>query len=154
MRIQKALHRVRVPKGLALPEYLFYAIVLACELGYIRKHFTGTTIKHLTGAGLSNVEIPLCPSIDEQTIIVQQIEASFSHIQALKEEIDAELQRSNALRQSILKQAFSGQLVAQDPMDEPASELLKRIRAERAKTIASKPERKTKKIRKVKETAR
>ena len=42
------------------------------------------------------------------------------------------LQQSEALRQSILKRAFSGQLVSQDPHDEPAAVLLERIRAERA----------------------
>ena len=42
------------------------------------------------------------------------------------------LQQSTAQRQNILRAAFSGQLVAQDPHDEPASALLERIRAERA----------------------
>ena len=45
---------------------------------------------------------------------------------------------SEALRQSILKKAFSGQLVPQDPNDEPASEMLKRIAAEKAETEAQK----------------
>ena len=45
--------------------------------------------------------------------------------------IDAKLQSAQALRQSILKHAFTGKLVPQDPDDEPASELLKRIAAER-----------------------
>lgn len=130
MRIQKALHRVRVPQKLLLPEYLYYTIILANELGYIRKHFTGTTIKHLTGEGLSNVEIPLC-SIEEQRIIVGGIETNFSEIQALEAGIDTELQKAEALRQSILKKSFSGQLVVQDARDESASALLARIRAER-----------------------
>ena len=43
-----------------------------------------------------------------------------------------ELARSAALRQSILKDAFAGRLVPQDPSDEPAAELLARIRASRA----------------------
>ncbi len=42
------------------------------------------------------------------------------------------LQQAEALRQSILKKAFSGQLVPQDPNDEPASALLARIKTERA----------------------
>jgi type I restriction enzyme S subunit len=58
--------------------------------------------------------------------------------------VDEELVRIVSLRQSILKQAFSGQLVAQDPADEPASVLLERIRAERKKADAKKPGRKTK----------
>ena len=41
------------------------------------------------------------------------------------------MRRSAALRQSILKKAFTGQLVPQDPTDEPVSKLLQRIRAER-----------------------
>ena len=41
--------------------------------------------------------------------------------------------QADLLRQSILKKAFSGKLVPQDPKDEPASELLKRIKAERDK---------------------
>ena len=46
--------------------------------------------------------------------------------------IDHALQQSTAQRQNILRAAFSGQLVPQDPHDEPASVLLERIRAERA----------------------
>lgn len=51
--------------------------------------------------------------------------------QSLKDDFLAELKAAQGLRQSILKQAFTGELVQQDPNDEPASELLKRIAAER-----------------------
>ena len=68
----------------------------------------------------------------------------FTVIEQNEREIDAALKRSAALRQSILKKAFTGQLVPQDPSDEPASALLEGIREERAthtlpKKIAKKP---------------
>jgi type I restriction enzyme S subunit len=64
--------------------------------------------------------------------ITSQVEAIFSQIDALEAWCATELARSATLRQSILKAAFSGRLVPQDPHDEPASALLERIRAERA----------------------
>ena len=55
--------------------------------------------------------------------------------------IELSLKQSNAQRQNILRAAFAGQLVPQDPADEPASVLLERIRAERAAQNAAKPAR-------------
>ena len=54
------------------------------------------------------------------------------HIEAA---IDSEITKSATLRQSILKQAFAGQLVAQNPSDEPASILLDRIRTKREQAV-------------------
>jgi type I restriction enzyme S subunit len=51
-----------------------------------------------------------------------------SQVEATETEIDTALAKANALRQSILKQAFSGQLVTQDHADEPAAALLARLR--------------------------
>lgn len=73
---------------------------------------------------------PLC-SLPEQREIVRLLDEQFTVIEQNEREIDAALKRSAALRQSILKKAFIGQLVPQDPTDEPASELLERIREER-----------------------
>jgi type I restriction enzyme S subunit len=72
------------------------------------------------------------PPINEQPLIVEAVERQLSVVDAMAAEIDRALARSKALHRSILEQAFSGQLVPQDPSDEPASALLGRIAAERA----------------------
>ena len=85
--------------------------------------------------------IPL-PPLAEQHRIVAEVERQMSVIQQAEAAVDASLKRTGRLRQSILKQAFSGQLVPQDPNDEPASVLLERIRAEREASQATpKPKR-------------
>ena len=69
---------------------------------------------------------------------LSDIEAKLSILDKLEEQIENQLTRSMSLRQSILKLAFSGMLVPQDPNDEPASELLKKIKAEKSETSKAK----------------
>ncbi|WP_199861294.1 MULTISPECIES: restriction endonuclease subunit S [unclassified Roseovarius] len=68
----------------------------------------------------------------EQAEITRILDARLDAADKMEAEIDATLTRADALRQSILKQAFAGKLVPQDPTDEPAATHLARIRAERA----------------------
>ena len=77
--------------------------------------------------------LPL-PSLAEQVEVVRVLRGRLEAAELLDREIDTNLARADALRQSILKRAFAGQLVPQHPDDEPASALLERIRAERAET--------------------
>jgi type I restriction enzyme S subunit len=81
---------------------------------------------------VASLAIPL-PSLPEQQEIVRNLDEQFEAIGRNEREIDVALKRSEALRQSILKKAFSGRLVPQDPADEPASVLLERIREGREK---------------------
>ena len=130
MKIQKALHRVRFSK-LALSKYVLFFLVLSSKNGHLDRYFTGTTIKHLPGEKLAIFPLPLC-SVDEQRRAVQEIESRLSVADKIEETIAQSLKQAEALRQSILKKAFEGKLVPQDPNDEPAEELIARIRAEKA----------------------
>jgi type I restriction enzyme S subunit len=79
---------------------------------------------------LKEVAIPVC-GVAEQQSMLEQIESRLSEVDQLDQTLTISLQQAEALRQSILKKAFSGQLVPQDPHDEPASALLARIQVER-----------------------
>jgi type I restriction enzyme S subunit len=72
------------------------------------------------------------PPIGELEHALDEVQAALSNFQNTEAAIAMEMQRADAVRQSILKAAFAGRLVPQDPSDEPASALLARIRAERA----------------------
>ncbi len=87
-----------------------------------------------------NASFPL-PPLGEQSEIVVSVAARLKENDDISEAIELALKQSAAQRQNILKAAFSGQLVAQDPSDEPARELLERIRAERATQQAIKKPR-------------
>lgn len=80
---------------------------------------------------LVHLALPI-PPLSEQEAITEAVEAQLSVIDHLESDLEAKLESAQALRQSILKAAFEGKLIPQDPNDEPASELLMRIAAERA----------------------
>ena len=79
---------------------------------------------------LKEVVVPVCCP-EEQQVLIVEVESKLSEADQLDQTLATALQQSAALRQSILKKAFCGQLVKQDKNDEPASVLLERIRAEK-----------------------
>lgn len=91
----------------------------------------GVNQSNINGEKLQGYPFPFC-SLAEQKAIVEIVDAKLTLANRLLEEVDSQLGKAEALRQSILKRAFSGQLVPQDPNDEPASVLLERIHAEKA----------------------
>ena len=96
----------------------------------------GSSRDFLNQSILQSIILPVC-DIAEQIEIISRIDDKLSNVRKLTEEIELNLLRIEALRQSILKKAFSGQLVKQDPNDEPASVLLDRIKAERKQKAKS-----------------
>jgi type I restriction enzyme S subunit len=118
---------------------------LCGNVGLSRKHLVArvkTTAGQtgISGEDLKRTPIPL-PPVAEQKIALAVLEERLQAIRELELPTELGLKQSTAQRQNILKAAFSGQLVPQDPSDEPASELLERIRAERAAQQAIKKPR-------------
>jgi len=109
MKIQKALHRVRVNELLS-EVYLFHFMYYSAKSGLLEQYFTGTTIKHLTGRELKKIEIPLPPK-KEQLLIVDELESKLTVCDKIEETIYQSLKQAETLRQSILKKAFEGKLV-------------------------------------------
>ena len=107
----------------------------------------GSNVPQINHDDIQGLVVPL-PPLAEQHRIVAEVDRRLSVIKQAEAAVEANLTRAERLRQSILKQAFSGKLVPQDPNDEPASVLLERIRAEReAAQAAAKPKRRAKRRR-------
>jgi type I restriction enzyme, S subunit len=98
----------------------------------MQRAIKGVAIRGINIGDVRALQVPI-PSLAEQQEIVRRVEGLFT----LADEIEARYRKAKAsvdkLMQSILAKAFRGELVPQDPSDEPASELLKRIKDERAK---------------------
>ena len=115
-----------VHRNYALTVFLHYL-----HSGRFAKESTITTnIAHLSAGRFSRIEFPL-PPLAEQRRIAAEVERRLSVVQEMEAALVANLARAERLRQSILKRAFEGKLVPQDPSDEPAGMLLERIKAER-----------------------
>ena len=111
-----------------------------------------TNLASINKTVLSKFPIPL-PPIQEKVEILRRIDIERSTLDYVEASVAAALRRLDALRQSILKMAFNGQLVPQDPRDEPASVLLDRIKAEREHITSRAMPRNTGKRKRTKVTA-
>ena len=114
-------------------EYL-QIVMLALWKDYNRDKQYGSAIPYIKLGNLENFCVPI-PPLTEQSRIVSEIEkyepliAEYDKLEQQKSKLDGELY--DKLKKSILQYAIQGKLVPQDENDEPASELLKRIRAEK-----------------------
>jgi len=133
------LIRCEIKSNILNPAFLEAATNCGESRAHLERRFRTTAGQSgISGGDIKSMPVPICSSV-EQAEIVRLLDVRLEAANALEADIDAALTRADALRQSILKNAFSGQLVPQDPDDEPASVLLDRIKAGR--TTSSKPRR-------------
>ncbi|MGI0489869.1 restriction endonuclease subunit S [Pantanalinema rosaneae CENA516] len=88
-----------------------------------------TNIAHLSAGRFANIEFPL-PPLDEQQEIVRRASSLLSYADRLEVRYQNALRRVEQITPALLSTAFRGELMPQDPNDEPAAVLLERIRAE------------------------
>lgn len=124
-----------------IPKFLMYALMAEGE--NIKEFGEGTTHTTIYFPEIRALHICLAP-LPEQHEIVRRIETAFAHLDALAAEAKKAVHLLNRLDQAVLAKAFRGELVPQDPDDEPADVLLARIRAERAAAGTAKGKAKAK----------
>ena len=112
------------------------------------KNITEIILETRGMVGQTNISLSQCrdfvfpiPPMQEQTEIVRRIEALFAYADRLEARHTAARAQVEKLTPATLAKAFRGELVPQDPNDEPASALLHRIHAQRSDQAANKPSR-------------
>jgi type I restriction enzyme S subunit len=135
IRIQNHVHKLR-PYETVCVEYFYYVFNYLKNTGQI--HGKGIAIQGLSSGALHNLVVPL-PPLNEQYRIVDKIHSIIPFWEQYAS-TSTKLNTLNAsfpdmMKKSILQEAVRGKLVPQDPSDEPASELLKRIAEEKQRLI-------------------
>lgn len=127
-----------IPNGSIYSDYLFFACISTYIQSEINKRASSTTLPILNKNKFSEITIPLPPLPEQHRIVSKLLELmplieSYGKSQEALNALNASLPEK--LRQSILQEAIQGHLVPQDPNEEPASVLLERIRAEKARLV-------------------
>lgn len=115
---------LRVPKEMCVSEYLYYYLWEKYE--ETRRVGSGNNQKALNKSTVQGLSFP-CAPIEEQKEIVRLVDQYFAFAATIEAQVKKAQARVDNLTQSILAKAFRGELVPQDPNDEPADKLLERI---------------------------
>jgi len=117
-----------IPNDKIISKYLYYWF-LKLNLGTI---YDGSSVPQINNKNIVHLKIPI-PELEIQNKIIQEIESRLSVCDKVEKTVEQNLSKIKYLRQSILKKAFEGKLVSQDPNDLPACELLKQIKIKKDK---------------------
>lgn len=127
-----------------IPEYLLYFLAGPELQNLAKQRITGSATPHLFQKDIKEFNLTV-PPLEEQKEIVKRVEALFKKADEIEERYKKANSFVDKLTQSILAKAFRGELVPQDPNDEPAEKLLERIREERGKEYGNRKKQKKKK---------
>lgn len=131
---------VKPDANLIIPKYLFHYIASPLIQEVLKGASGATAVSALYLRDIKKLEL-LLPSREEQTEIVRRVETLFAFADRLEARLQSAQTAAERLTPALLAKAFRGELVPQDPNDEPATELLRRLREARAADTASKPKR-------------
>ncbi|WP_165781091.1 restriction endonuclease subunit S [Streptosporangium minutum] len=138
------LIRIRVAPSL-LPEFVHLMLSTTRTKRYLRSSAKGLagSMPKIDQGTIERIELPT-PPLDVQREFVEFVKAQQEGVSRLIGGLEGARSRSSQLRRSLLREAFAGRLLPQDPTDEPALALLARIRAERANQLKPQRARRTK----------
>ncbi|WP_154124279.1 restriction endonuclease subunit S [Grimontia hollisae] len=126
--------RIRT-NDLAIDDYIYLLLKDASFSDYLVPNQTGSDIPHISGKQIQAYQISI-PALEEQKEIVRLVDQYFAFADTIEAQVKKAQARVDKLTQSILAKAFRGELVPQDPNDEPADKLLERIAAARKEAEA------------------
>ena len=138
--LQRSVAVITLSNGM-LPHFFRFFLTSPKGVKFLESNSAGSTQKGIYLKTLRSMPLPI-PPFGEQKRIVAKIESTQSKIKTIEESVTIAEELIEKYREALLQKAFRGLLVPQDPNDEPASKLLERIRAERAKDSSGKKKKK------------
>ena len=131
------------PFKLISRKYIFYLVLSGYVISKMTQKMKGDNSPSIRKGDLQGLIIPL-PPLSEQSRIAAKIAQLFALLRKVESSTQQYAKLQTLLKSKVLDLAMRGKLVKQDPNDEPASELLKKIKAEKAELIKEKKIKKSK----------
>lgn len=129
-RVNQHVCIIRSNKDILNPHFLALYLASPYIQTFINEENYGATRQALTKSMIEDIRIPV-PSIDQQDVLVKNVQNLFLIAEKIESKYNLAIENVDKITQSVLAKAFCGELVPQNPNDEPASVLLERIKAEK-----------------------